>query len=275
MLSNENKITFERDGYFIIPKFYDLELEIRPIQYAIYKIINLVSNRHGVNLDRKPFNGNNFDNGFLELIKINRTFGAEIYDLVKEIPAFLRLICASASEQLFCELRNTSFAGIGTASYGIRIDNPNEEKYRSQWHQEFLFQPQSIDGLVFWTPLIEITPEIGPVIICSGSHKNGLYKYTKNDKYSSKSGPYKISIKHEENIVAPFKKIAPLSKPGDLIVMDFLTIHQSGFNISNRARWSVQSRFFNFLDPIGMKIGWKGSVTSGVDIEEIFPENFV
>ena len=275
MLSIENKIAFERDGYFIIPQFHNLEKEIRPIQYSIYRIINLVANRHRIKLDRQPFDGDNFDNGFLELIKINRTYGAEIYDLVKEIPAFLRLICTPASEQLFCDLRKTSFAGIGTASYGIRIDNPKEEKYRSQWHQEFLFQPQSIDGLVFWTPLIEITPEIGPVIICSGSHKNGLCKYTKNDKYSNKSGPYKISIQQEESVVAQFKKIAPLSKPGDLIVMDFLTIHQSGFNISNRARWSVQSRFFNFMDPIGMQIGWKGSVTSGVNIEEIFPENFV
>lgn len=275
MLSEEQRIQFERDGFCVIRQFHDVEKEILPIQRAIYEIIGLVAQRHGETLTREAFRGENFDTGYASLIAKNRAYGGEVYDLVKQIPAFLRLISSQLSEQLFCELRGTDCAGIGAASYGIRIDNPGEEQYRSHWHQEFMYQPQSLDGVVFWTPLVKVTPDLGPVVICVGSHKDGLCRYSKNGAYANKNGAYKVGIHEDERVVSSYKQIAPLSEPGDLVLMDFLTIHQSGFNVSTRSRWSVQSRFFNYLDPTGMKVGWKASVTAGSDIEAIFPENFV
>ena len=230
--------------------------------------------RHSISIKREAFNGDNFDSGFLELIKINREFGAEVYDQVKQIPAFLRLISSQTCEKLFCYLRNTDSPGIGFASYGIRIDNPDEDKFRSQWHQEFLFQPQSLNGIVFYTPLLKITEEMGPVIICPKSHKDGLCIYSKPKGYENKIGAYKIAIHEEDAVIAQYNKIAPLTVPGDLILMDFQTIHQSGFNTSERSRWSIQFRFFDYRDKTGMRIGWKASVTAGTNIEEIFPENF-
>lgn len=274
LLNDQQKKEFFENGVVVIKNFFDVEGEIRPIQKAIYQIIGLVMQRHSVSIARDPFEGDNFDAGYLELIAINRDFGGEVYDLVKQIPSFLRLIASKQSEQLFCELRNTDAPGIGAASYGIRIDNPYEEKFRSQWHQEFLFQPQSLDGVVFWTPLLSITPEIGPVIVCPKSHKDGLCVYSKPNAYASKIEAYKIGIKDEEAAIARYDKIAPLTSPGDLILMDFLTIHQSGFNTAGRSRWSIQSRFFNYNEETGMRIGWKASVTAGTDVEAVFPDNF-
>jgi hypothetical protein len=265
---------FLSNGFVVIQNFYDLESEILPIQKAIYQIIGLVMQRHSVSIVRDPFEGDNFDAGYLELIAINRDFGGEVYDLVKQIPSFLRLISSKKAEKLFCDLRNTDAPGIGAASYGIRIDNPYEDKFRSQWHQEFLFQPQSLDGIVFWTPLLPMNADMGPVIVCPKSHKDGLCVYSKSKAYANKIGAYKIGIKDEDAVVAKYNKIAPLTSPGDLILMDFLTIHQSGFNTSHRSRWSIQSRFFNYKEETGMRIGWKASVTAGVDVEKIFPDNF-
>lgn len=274
LLNDQQKKEFFESGVVVIKNFYDVESEIRPIQKAIYQIIGLVMQRHSVSIDRDPFEGDNFDAGYLELIAINRDFGGEVYDLVKQIPSFLRLIASTKTEQLFCHLRNTDAPGIGAASYGIRIDNPYEDQFRSQWHQEFLFQPQSLDGIVFWTPLLQVTADMGPVIVCPKSHKDGLCVYSKSKAYANKIGAYKIGINDEDAVVARYDKIAPLTSPGDLILMDFLTIHQSGFNTSHRSRWSIQSRFFNYKEETGMRIGWKASVTAGTDVEKIFPDNF-
>lgn len=274
LLSDERKAEFVQNGVMVIRQFFDIERDIRPIQNAIYQIIGLVMQRHGLSIDRQPFDGNNFDNGYAKLISADRKYGGEVYDLVKQIPAFLRLISSARSEQLFCELRGTDLAGIGAASYGIRIDNPFEEQFRSQWHQEFLFQPQSMDGVVLWTPLVPIQPDMGPVMVCIESHKDGLCTYSKSKPYEQKYGAYKIGILNDEEVAGRYKQVAPLTEPGDLIVMDYLTIHQSGFNVSNRSRWSIQSRFFNFREPTGMRIGWKASVTAGTDIETIFPDYF-
>jgi Phytanoyl-CoA dioxygenase (PhyH) len=275
LLNKDLKADFLQNGMLVIKQFYDVSKVILPIQSSIYEIVGMVIKRHRLSIDRQPFNGGNFDEGYADLIAANRQYGGEVYDLVKQIPAFLRLISSARGEELFCEFRETDLAGIGANSYGIRIDNPFEELYRSHWHQEFVFQPQSMDGLVLWTPLMPISPELGPVVVCLKSHKDGLCRYIKSESYSRKSGAYKIGILNDEKVTARYQHAAPLTEPGDLIIMDFLTIHQSGFNVSNRARWSIQSRFFNFHEPTGMKIGWKASVTAGTDIEEIFSEYFV
>jgi hypothetical protein len=274
-ISPKNIAFFQENGYLILKGFYDVSRDIEPIQRDIYKIIGLVADRHNVSIQRAPFAPETFDTGYNQLIKINRSFGGEIYDLVKQIPAFLRLISHQRSDDVFCNLRGTTQSGIGADSYGIRIDNPNEDKFRSHWHQEFMFQPQSIDGIVFWTPLLPVRPELGPVIILPKSHKDGLCMYSKGTTYAAKTGAYQIGIYEEDQVVAQYQQIAPLTEPGDLLLMDFLTIHGSGANTSQRSRWSVQSRFFNYLDPVGQRIGWKASVTSGTDVQAVFPDNFV
>ena len=68
--------------------------------------------------------------------------------------------------------------------------------------------------------------------------------------------------------------VAPLSRPGDLLIMDYLTLHQSGCNTSQRSRWSMQLRYFNFREPNGVALGWPASVTAGTDIEALFPGSF-
>jgi hypothetical protein len=273
-LSEEQRDEFFEEGVIVIRNFFDIETEIRPIQRGIYEVIGLVAQRHGVEIEREPLAGDNFDSGYLELIAIDREFGSEVYDLVKQIPAFLRLVASERTETLFRRLRDTDVPGIGAASYGIRIDNPFEEKFRSQWHQEFLFQPQSLDGVVFWTPLVPVTEPMGPVVICCKSHRDGLCIYNKGKAYAAKTGAYRIGIDKEDQIVDRYERISPLTSPGDVILMDFLTIHQSGFNTAQRSRWSVQYRLFNYREETGMRIGWKASVTAGTDVERIFPNNF-
>lgn len=275
VIMNEKKRNFFHEcGYVVIENFFDIETEIRPIQWAIYEIIGLVIRRHSIFIEREDFNGDNFDSGFLSLLQKNRDFGSEIYDQVKQIPAFLRLICSQKNDDLFREIRNTDLSGIGAASYGIRIDNPGEEAFRSQWHQEFTFQPQSKDGIVFWTPLLPLTQNSGPVQICSKSHKDGVRKFSRGGDYLEKVGAYQFGLYNEGAVISKYDVVAPLTRPGDLLLMDFCTIHQSGFNVGTRSRWSIQHRFFNYREATGMKLGWQGSVTSGVDIEQVFSEYF-
>lgn len=274
VLTDTLRERFERDGFLVIHGYFDVEREIRPIQRAIYEIIGLVAARHAIALQRKPFSSEEFDAGYFELVGIDRAFGGEVYDLVKQIPAFLRLVSSEKSECFFRDLRRTDLAGIGAASYGIRIDSPGEERFRSHWHQEFIFQPQSVDGIVLWSPLREVTPDLGPLMVCGGSHRDGIRKCSKTGVGAAKSGAYKIGIVDDEKVAASYARYAPLTQPGDLIVMDFLAIHQSGYNVSDRLRWSMQSRFFNFRDGYGMRLGWKASVTAGTEAESLFAEYF-
>jgi hypothetical protein len=235
--------------------------------------MQILLDKYAIDVERKPFAPVTFDFGYRELIAANRKYGGEIYDAVKQIPAFLRLVSSSKNEKLFSQIRNTDLPGIAGAGYGIRIDNPNEEKFRSLWHYEYRDQLRSVDGIVFWSPLVPIVDESGPVQICPGSHKGGLRRsYLKNPDQPDKPGAYAMLIENEAELLKQYGVIAPLSEPGDLILMDFLTLHSSGKNISNRSRWSMQFRYFNFNDPTGIKINWTGCVMNGVQLKDVHPE---
>lgn len=273
LLTSEQIHQFEKEGVIVIKGFYDAQSDIEPIQFGIWKIMQILLDKYAIDVERKSFSPETFDFGYRELIAANRKYGGEIYDAVKQIPAFLRLVSSWKNEKLFSQTRNTDLPGIAGAGYGIRIDNPNEEKFRSLWHYEYRDQLRSVDGIVFWSPLVPIVDESGPVQICPGSHKGGLRRsYLKNPDHSDKPGAYAMLIENEAELLKQYGVIAPLSEPGDLILMDFLTLHSSGKNISNRSRWSMQFRYFNFNDPTGIKINWTGCVMNGVQLKDVHPE---
>jgi hypothetical protein len=271
LLTDPQAAEFGTNGVLVLPNFYDLESEVAPIQRGIHDVIGEVMRRHGVNDTRKPFSAPDFDDNYLAFIAQDRGWGGEVYDAVKQVPAFLRLVSHPKHELLFRELRPGSTPGVAAGGYGIRIDNPNESRFRAQWHQEYPAQLRSIDGLVFWSPLVPVTQEIGPVQFCLGSHRDGtvpVHVGTGTDR----SGAYALTLKDETEVIARYPVAAPLVSPGDLVVIDFLLLHASGHNVGHRSRWSMQFRYFNFGDPVGRSHGWKGSFAAGVNFRSIHPE---
>lgn len=271
-LSADQVAAFHRDGFLILRGFYPAS-EIEPIQRALYRIIGLEIEKHGLAVDRPAFAPEHFDAGYQALIAHDRRIGGEIYDAAKQIPAFLRLVACPAHEAIVERLRATDLVGVAAAGFGIRIDNPGEEKFRAPWHQEYPAQLRGVEGLVFWSPLAPVTQEMGPVEIAVGSHREGLVPVrTRDPRHPEKTGAYALLLADEERRLAPYAIVAPLLVPGDLLVMDFLTLHRSGENRARRSRWSMQSRLFHFLDPTGIRIGWQGSFAAGVDFTKIHPE---
>ncbi len=271
-LSDSQLALFERDGLLVIPGFYNLDADIVPIQSGIHAVIGQVMKRHGIADTRAPFVPERFDDGYQPLLARDRSWGSEVYDAVKQIPAFIRLLGNPAHEALFKFLRAGAIPGIAAGGYGIRIDNPNEDRFRAAWHQEYPSQLRSRDGLVFWSPLVPVSPALGPVQFCAGSHAGGVLPVTASNNADSASGAYALRLKDEAQLLGKYERIAPLTSPGDLVVVDFLTVHASGFNNSARSRWSLQFRYFNFDDPTGLAHGWRGSFAAGVDFRTIHPE---
>ena len=273
LLSDAQQRSFRDTGLLVIPGFYDPKVDIEPVQRGIHAIVGQVMARHGVEDGRQAYEPEHFDAGYLEMIAKDRSQGAEVYDAVKQIPAFVRLVAHPDHERLVRELRPGSVPGIAAGGYGIRIDHPNEDRFRAQWHQEYPAQLRSLDGLVFWAPLVPVTPEMGPVEFCIGSHLAGPQAVHAGGADDPKrKGAYALTLKDEATLLARYPRSAPLTRPGDLVIIDFLTLHASGRNRGVRSRWSMQFRYFNFADPTGRAHGWKGSFAAGVDFRTVHPE---
>jgi hypothetical protein len=270
-LSDAARQSFASKGYAVLARFYDPATDIAPIQEGIREIVALACRKYGVDAPTgTPTEAMSI--AYPALIAKNRGWGGEIYDAVKQIPAFLRLVTQEVNSDVFRMLRPGSVPGIAAGGYGIRIDNPGEEKFRAQWHQEFPSQLRSLDGIVFWTPLLPVTADMGPVQIAEGSHAEGLVPVYEDDAGAGKTGAYALHLDRAEERLQRYDIVAPSSAPGDLILMDFLTLHQSGHNISRTPRWSIQFRYFNFAEPLGIRIGWKGSFAAGVKFADVLPE---
>jgi hypothetical protein len=274
LLNPSQRQSFRENGYLVLPGFYDRARDIEPVQRAIHHVIGQVMLRHGVEDQRPPYEAAHFDAGYLDLIRLNRAWGGEVYDAVKQIPAFVRLVAHPAHEQIVQELRPGSQPAIAAGGYGIRIDNPQEERFLAQWHQEYPSQLRSLDGLVYWSPLVPVTEELGPVQFRPGSHREGPLPVTTRDPHDpTRSGAYALHVKDLAAVLERHPEhIAPLTQPTDLIVVDFLLLHASGINRANRSRWSMQMRYFNFAEPTGRSHGWKGSFAAGQDFRLIHPE---
>jgi hypothetical protein len=263
---------FREDGFLCLRGFYDLDRDIVPVQRGIHGVIALLRKKYGLPPAR-GFSSETFDDGYLDLIAVNRRWGGEVYDAVKQLPAFVRLACSTHNEEVFRQLRNTDAPGLAAGGFGIRIDSPNEERFRADWHQEYHAQLRSPDGITFWTSLVPVQEEMGPVRFCVGSHRDGLLRvHTRDAEHPDKTGAYGLILENREENVAKYTQTAPLAVPGDLILIDFAVLHCSGFNRGARARWSAQTRYFNFADPTGIRIRWQGSFAAGEDFKSIHPE---
>ena len=270
-LDSEATERFLDEGMLLLRGFYDLEHDIVPIQRGIREVIGQVMQRHGVTDTREGADPERFDDGFLDLIGQNRAWGGEVYDAVKQVPAFMRLVAHPMNESLVRSLRPGSVPGLAAGGYGIRIDNPGEDRFRTLWHQEYPAQLRSLDGIVFWSPLVPVHRELGPVQICPGSHREGPLRVT-TAAGPGRSGAYALALENEQEVVGRYTKVTFDLEPGDLLLLDFQLLHASGHNRGDRSRWSMQFRYFNFADPVGRGHGWKGSFAAGVDFRSIHPE---
>lgn len=273
LLSAEQLSEFRERGFLHLRGFYDIERDVLPIQRDIHEIIEILRRKYGLPPSAAGSDPARFDAGYSELIARDRKYGSEVYDAVKQIPALLRMVASRRNEQLIREARGTDLPGIAAGGYGIRIDNPGEERFRADWHQEYHAQLRSVDGISLWTTLVPLTEEMGPVRFCPGSHKQGLLRvHTRDPQNPKKTGAYGLILENREAIVAQYEQEAPLTKPGDVVLIDYAVLHASGHNRSKRSRWSIQMRYFNFRDPVGTRIGWRGGFAAGVDFASVHPE---
>ncbi|MBX2853304.1 MAG: phytanoyl-CoA dioxygenase family protein [Phycisphaeraceae bacterium] len=272
-LSKEEVENFDRDGVLVARGFYDVPTQILPIQQQIHQLIGAVIAQRNLDIEQAPFTPETFDSGYQPLIAHDRSLGGLIYDAVKQIPAFIRLVACEKHQATIAQLRNSSCVGVAAGGYGIRIDNPAEERFRANWHQDYHAQLRSMDGLVFWSPLLPVSAEIGPVEFCLGSHQDGPRRVTTVDPNNQqKAGAYALTLINEAQVVGQYGHAAPLTDPGDLVIVDYQTIHRSGRNDATRSRWSMQMRMFNFEEPQGRSIGWRGAYATGTSLKDVHPE---
>lgn len=273
IITQEQVEDFHENGYVVLENFYDSHL-IHVLCEEIRGICLLLSKHHNIPVDGC------FQKIYKTLTEHTPSLHGVIYDALKNLPSFLRLVSLQKNVDLAAHLflgSGSSHIGIAAKSYGIRIDQPMDDIFRTDWHQDFHSHARSKKGLVFWTSLTDITQSMGALQVLPGTHKAGPKMLIDYRDDSLKSGDYTkianaVKIEHMNDIIANGDVMDVCVSSGDLLVFDYHLLHRSGFNQSEKCRWTIQIRLFDFNEPWGIERAWSGSVTSGVDYSRIIPE---
>ena len=93
------------------------------------------------------------------------------------------------------------------------------------WHQDMVYVPLDDAIVTLWVPLVPVTPDMGPLIFATGSHREGPIDL------AGVEGRYDISINE------------PM-EPGDISIHSGWTAHRSAPNRSDRMREAVAIVYF-------------------------------
>lgn len=111
-----------------------------------------------------------------------------------------------------------------------------EVYYKTPAHQDWGSMLGSLDSVVIWVPLVDITEGNGPLEIIESSHTKGLVSDSINNGFSIIS-----NVKDDD-----FKKVK--LKKGDILIFSSFLIHRSGEITNDEIRWSCHFRYNNLND---------------------------
>jgi phytanoyl-CoA hydroxylase len=102
-------------------------------------------------------------------------------------------------------------------------------------HQDWRSMQGSLDSVVIWIPLKNISKELGALEILPSSHLFGL----RTDYIENGFGM--VNLSNEEKLDLVSVEV----EAGDILLFSSFLIHQSGNNITNEPRWSCHFRYNN------------------------------
>jgi hypothetical protein len=258
---------FSTEGYLHIKNFYNIDSEILPIQRDIYRLIGIILNSIKEPISRSNFSTETFDDGLQFIVKNHRHLASILYDSLKKLPSYCRLANCEKHQEIAEFLMPGSFVGYANRGFGIRMDHPEEDRFLTHWHQDYVTQLCSPRGIVFWSPLRTVTKEMGPIQLCPKSHVSGIRPIS-----IVGDGSEGLRITNEKTTIGMYDSICAEVSVGDMLILDFLTLHRSTQNASHKTRWAMISRYFDYLNPTSIANGWKGGIQEGISFKTMHPD---
>jgi len=135
--------------------------------------------------------------------------------------------------------------GLKNPNFNVRpiltMKSQNTAQSFANWkippHQDYRSMQGSLNSIVLWIPLIDVSVENGAVEVIVGSHKQGLYPTVEDEWY-----------RHIEEKDLNGNFVSVPMKAGSALFFSSFLIHQSGENTSDEFRYSLEVRFDDFSE---------------------------
>lgn len=244
---------YQRDGIVVVrgliaePRLEHFRSVLRTIISVRLKALNI-----------EPA-ADNLDSLFAQLAEIDQNLAMDVIRISKDLPEFYEAF--TDPDLLFC-VRACLGSEIVQSVHDIaqiRIDPPDYYKRNFDWHQDYPYNVASQNAVTAWWPLTSLTEDMGFLRIVPGSHKAILPVRYDASRHKSGSGTFHSTLNLDVDRDILERDGVPLDglEPGDVALFHCLVVHRSGLNTSNRARWVMNPRYADALDPVVIDRGWR------------------
>ena len=256
---------FKKSGYVVLKNFFDKSvieeviLDAKKTFYFQFKRLGLVKS------DFEDIDPQDFDKAMVEFF--NMDLGAFI-NCGKQVQHLISLHRISLTQEIKNILTKLGlqFPVISTRPVlFFNHKNLSKEKvyYKVEAHQDWRSMQGSLNSIVIWLPLMNITKDHGALKILPGSHLRGLISEVMEQGF----GFVNLSNQDEKDLVSVEVE------QGDAVVFSSFLVHQSGDNITETPRWSCHFRYNDLLEATFIERGYPHPYIYKPD-SKLITENF-
>lgn len=235
--------SLHKNGFVVIKGLYSNE-EISDLRRLVYIVFCKVAGTD-VALEKieKPWNSHLFDEKLCNFrLKRPNSFG-ELYDILQGSYMFHKFVTKSEIGNLVAQLLGDSPENLSCSGLLFRLDAPEDKRNTLNWHQDISYFPQNFDGSngMVVTTVLQDTPEnMGALNICAGSHNEKAVDPEYTDGVNAEKTEQRSIAK---SLVSKYPlKVCELHR-GDTLIFNLNLFHSSGYNTSNRIRYSALCRY--------------------------------
>jgi hypothetical protein len=262
--------SYAAHGFLKLPGFATPE-QLRRFRDEAATMIGLVLAELGLSaggsrLDR-------FDRGLDLLLATDRARVGRLYQAARKLPSVYELITAPRVWAVMRQLMSTRLPGIYPGGTGVRMDHPGEDAYLSPWHQEYPYNLTSDNAVTLWLPLVDVDETNGCLRLAPGTQRLGALPVRVRDALNvRRNANDALEIDGLDAILARYTEVTVPARAGDAVVFHTFLLHRSQPNRSVGTRWTLQARYFDFLNPTAVRHDWVGGMNEGVDFRRYHPE---
>jgi hypothetical protein len=214
-----------------------------------------------------------FDRGLDLLLGADRARVGRLYMAVRKLPSVYGLITAPRVWAVMRQLMATRLPGIYPGGTGIRMDHPAEDSFLSPWHQEYPYNLTSDNAVTLWLPLVDVDNDNGCLLVAPGTQRLGALPVHVHDALNERRNSNEaLEIAGLDAVLSRHPALSVPATAGDALVFHTFLLHRSQPNRSTATRWTLQARYFDFLNPTAIRHDWVGGMNEGVDFRRYHPE---
>lgn len=249
------RAAYGKHGLFVVRNLLD-----RSKLETIRSTIETMIRERLATIGQPAADGLDLDALYNKLCDVDRKFGGQVYDHVKDLPEYYDLLVDKGVLNIVASLLGTRRFQIPYDICLFRIDRPSEDKFTFDWHQDYPYNLISQNAVTAWYPLTDVQDDMGLLKVMPDAHHAVEPIEVVNTGFKPGQGGGGKSIKMARKTFDDFEKggfEVPM-KAGDVMFFHCMTPHRSGLNRSaqRRARWVMNPRYGDLLDRKMVDRGW-------------------